>query len=89
MPMESNRHSGMIGIFVLCLLGTLLWPAVAVAEEAAAVGGSDMAWWVWPLLLFLITLIMGILAVLGGVGGGVLFVPIISGFFPLLMYRNF
>ncbi len=25
---------------------------------------------------------MGIVAVLGGVGGGVLFVPIISGFFP-------
>ena len=25
---------------------------------------------------------MGIVAVLGGVGGGVLFVPIIGGFFP-------
>jgi uncharacterized membrane protein YfcA len=29
-----------------------------------------------------VTFLMGIVAVLGGVGGGVLFVPIISGFFP-------
>ena len=32
--------------------------------------------------LFIVTFILGILAVLGGVGGGVLFVPIIGGFFP-------
>ena len=29
-----------------------------------------------------VTFVMGVAAVLGGVGGGVLFVPIISGFFP-------
>ena len=39
-------------------------------------------WWVWPILLYIVTFVMGIAAVLGGVGGGVLFVPIISGFFP-------
>ena len=33
-------------------------------------------------ILLLVTFLMGIVAVLGGVGGGVLFVPIISGFFP-------
>lgn len=43
---------------------------------------SDTPWWVWPLVLFITTFVMGILAVLGGVGGGVLFVPIIGGFFP-------
>ncbi len=43
---------------------------------------SVTAWWVWPLVLFVVTFILGILAVLGGVGGGVLFVPIIGGFFP-------
>jgi len=37
---------------------------------------------VWPLALFIVTFILGILAVLGGVGGGVLFVPIVGGFFP-------
>jgi len=49
---------------------------VATPVEAA------QPWWVWPLVLFVITFVMGILAVLGGVGGGVLYVPIISGFFP-------
>jgi uncharacterized membrane protein YfcA len=48
-----------------------------VSEQSAAV-----AWWVWPLILLIVTFVMGIAAVLGGVGGGVLFVPIISGFFP-------
>lgn len=43
---------------------------------------SSVAWWVWPLSLFVVTFILGILAVLGGVGGGVLFVPIVGGFFP-------
>jgi uncharacterized membrane protein YfcA len=46
------------------------------------VEGSDVAWWVWPLALFVMTFFMGILAALGGVGGGVLYVPIVSGFFP-------
>jgi len=41
-----------------------------------------MPWWAWPLILFIVTFLMGIVAVLGGVGGGVLFVPIIGGFFP-------
>jgi uncharacterized membrane protein YfcA len=33
-------------------------------------------------MLFVVTFGLGIVAVLGGVGGGVLFVPIVSGFFP-------
>lgn len=51
-----------------------------VITETTASGGYP--WWFWPLVLFIVTFVMGILAVLGGVGGGVLFVPIISGFFP-------
>jgi len=43
---------------------------------------SRLPWWAWPLILFVVTFVLGILAVLGGVGGGVLFVPIIGGFFP-------
>lgn len=43
---------------------------------------SSTPWWVWPLGLFVVTFVLGIVAVLGGVGGGVLFVPIIGGFFP-------
>jgi uncharacterized membrane protein YfcA len=41
-----------------------------------------MDWWIWPLALFAVTFAMGIVAVLAGVGGGVLFVPIVSAFFP-------
>ncbi|PIS37576.1 MAG: hypothetical protein CO150_01245 [Nitrospirae bacterium CG_4_9_14_3_um_filter_53_35] len=48
----------------------------------AAAQQSSLPWWAWPLILFVVTFILGILAVLGGVGGGVLFVPIIGGFFP-------
>jgi hypothetical protein len=67
-------------------------PAVAANAEApgdahavpatSAVPASTTPWWVWPLALFITTFVLGILAVLGGVGGGVLFVPIVGGFFP-------
>jgi uncharacterized membrane protein YfcA len=52
------------------------------AVPAPAAPTSAVPWWVWPLSLFITTFMLGILAVLGGVGGGVLFVPIVGGFFP-------
>ncbi len=58
-------------------LALALAPAAAWAADAPAV-----AWWIWPLGLFAVTFLLGIVAVLGGVGGGVLFVPIVGGFFP-------
>ena len=65
-------------------------PALAVAAAAraatalaeAAPGSAALPWWAWPALLLTVTFLLGIVAVLGGVGGGVLFVPIIGGFFP-------
>ncbi len=68
-----------------------LWCALMVSPAgayASEVGEmviptlGDPNWWKWPLILLVVTFFMGIVAVLGGVGGGVLFVPIISGFFP-------
>src|SRR3982751_3708539 len=41
-----------------------------------------MEWWAWPIALFALTFAMGIVAVVAGVGGGVLFVPIVGSFFP-------
>src|SRR5947207_5918843 len=41
-----------------------------------------MEWWLWPLALFAVTFAIGIVAVLAGVGGGVLFVPIVGALFP-------
>jgi hypothetical protein len=56
---------------------------LALAATAAhAAEPAAVAWWVWPLALFAVTFLLGIVAVLGGVGGGVLFVPIVGGFFP-------
>jgi len=57
--------------------------ALAGAGPAGAVTlGAGLPWWFWPLLLFIVCFCLGVVAVLGGVGGGVLFVPIVSGFFP-------
>lgn len=51
-------------------------------SPAPGIQGTSIPWWGWPIALFIVTFGLGILAVLGGVGGGVLFVPIVGGFFP-------
>jgi uncharacterized membrane protein YfcA len=43
---------------------------------------SQHPWWFWPVILFFFCLVLGVLAVMAGVGGGVLYVPLVSGFFP-------
>ncbi len=57
-------------------------PALGATDSLSVEPASSMPWWFWPLSLFFVTFILGIVAVLGGVGGGVLFVPIVGGFFP-------
>jgi len=61
-----------------------LWAEPAWAEAAVerSAGVDSTPWWFWPLVLLVVTFVMGIVAVLAGVGGGVLFVPIVSGFLP-------
>jgi hypothetical protein len=73
----------------VALVSAALWLVLSVgpseawaAQQEAMTDASAPGWWVWPLALLGLTFIMGILAALGGVGGGVLFVPIVSGFFP-------
>lgn len=56
--------------------------ASGVAVGAAVDVAGATAWWVWPLGLFVVCFLLGIVAVPAGVGGGVLFVPIVGGFFP-------
>ncbi|MGB8077555.1 MAG: hypothetical protein WCF09_06725, partial [Gallionella sp.] len=69
-------------------LRILIWllPAVmllsAPAQAATATAAGTMAWWVWPLALFVVCFFLGMIAVPAGVGGGVLFVPIVGSFFP-------
>ena len=49
---------------------------------AASPAAATIPWWTWPLALFVVCFFLGIIAVPAGVGGGVLFVPIVAGFFP-------
>ncbi|MBF0609755.1 MAG: sulfite exporter TauE/SafE family protein [Magnetococcales bacterium] len=70
------------GVGLLALLVWWMEPTLAAEAAAPAGGGQDnMPWWGWALALFVVTFFLGIVAVLGGVGGGVLFVPIVGGFF--------
>lgn len=66
---------------VLALLVIVLGGEPAMADSPPLVT-SALPWWVWVLLLFVVTFGLGIISVMGGVGGGVLFVPIVSGLFP-------
>jgi len=68
-----------VGLLLILFLAAAAYAGTAVDPPTSADG---TAWWVWAVILFVVTFVMGILAVLAGVGGGVLFVPIISGFFP-------
>ncbi len=64
---------------------TIGFYSIAFGEEQiveVARKGSTIVWWMWPVILFIFTFFLGILAVVAGVGGGVLFVPIVSSFFP-------
>ena len=47
-----------------------------------AVDTAGVAWWIWPIALFAVTFVLGIIAVVAGIGGGVLFVPVVASFFP-------
>jgi uncharacterized membrane protein YfcA len=72
--------SAVLCVFFLALGAQELF--ASAAETYPLESESSLPWWAWPLILLVVTFVMGIVAVLGGVGGGVLFVPIISGFFP-------
>ena len=69
------------GLRVAALGGTLLLAASGPALAAGA-GFEAGPWWLWPLALFCVCFLLGVVAVPAGVGGGVLFVPIVGGFFP-------
>jgi uncharacterized membrane protein YfcA len=70
-------------LFKLCLFPVLLLLSALPAEAATtAAVASTTAWWVWPLALFVVCFFLGMIAVPAGVGGGVLFVPIVGSFFP-------
>jgi len=82
--MQGNikEKAGLLMASLMCTI--MLSPVCSMAQEVAAMTPVPVPgdWWKWPLILLGVTFVMGIIAVLGGVGGGVLYVPIMSGFFP-------
>ncbi|HZQ71554.1 MAG TPA: sulfite exporter TauE/SafE family protein [Burkholderiales bacterium] len=64
------------------LRAALALAATAWCASAWAAAGEAQAWWIWPAVLFVLTFLLGIVAVIGGIGGGVLFVPIVGSFLP-------
>lgn len=55
----------------------------AISNAAVAAGAPEGGpWWQWPAILLFFCFGLGVIAVLAGVGGGVLYVPLVSGFFP-------
>ena len=77
-----GKNGRLLVIILICLFSLPVLISPAFADVSAEAASNGHAWWFWPIVLFFVTFIMGIFAVLGGVGGGVLYVPIISGFFP-------
>lgn len=75
-------------------LGSLILNIILIGAVASATGvvpklaqwlaldQGPLPWWAWSVMLFFATFTLGTVAVLGGIGGGVLFVPIVGGFFP-------
>ncbi len=72
------------GIFALVVVaaGGAIWGPVPCFAQQLGDAASATPWWVWPLVLFFFCFVLGVIAVLAGVGGGVLYVPLVSGFFP-------
>ncbi len=76
-----KRNGGtLIALAVLILIGTL--PLSVAAQTDHPELDSGIPSWSWLVFLFVFSFFLGIIAVVTGVGGGVLFVPIVGGFFP-------
>ena len=70
-------------------LHKIFLPAQNSSPVAATTGDVQTAqvvdnhpWWFWPVALLFFCFILGIIAVMAGVGGGVLFVPLVSASRP-------
>ena len=83
MTVFPSRPAGFIPLFLLILV---LVSTVVFAESGGAAdlqeSGSGLPWWLWSLLLFVFCFFLGIAAIVAGVGGGILYVPIVSAVFP-------
>ena len=80
--MSKTRFRWLSGLWLWMAVLFTTNPVLAAQASDAMAAGDAKPWWFWPLILLFFCFILGILAVLAGVGGGVLYVPLVSGFFP-------
>lgn len=77
-----------LAVLAVVSVADAAWAQTAAQDVARGVArtvaetASLLPWWGWGLLLFAVTFFLGVVSVVGGVGGGVLFVPIVGGLFP-------
>ncbi len=79
---NQTRRAGRVSWTTRGLLAFLACAGSGAALATATAPPDVWPWWVWPLLLFAACFLMGIIAVPAGIGGGILFVPIVGSFFP-------
>jgi hypothetical protein len=74
----------MVSLFALAVGGPVLAESASgqAGEASRSALEERIPWWGWTILLFVFTFLLGIVAVVAGVGGGVLFVPIVDLLFP-------
>lgn len=87
-PPRTRQHilQGLARFWPLLGLAGLLvagapFPVVWAATEPVT---GDWPWWILPIALFALTSVLGVLGALAGIGGSILFVPIVSGFAPFI-----
>ncbi|MDP3182639.1 MAG: sulfite exporter TauE/SafE family protein [Desulfobaccales bacterium] len=81
-PLLASKAIILTGGLMLCLVGLTETAWGAAGAAAATAPGGATPWWVWALVLLGFSFLVGILSLLGGMGGGTLFVSIIGGFLP-------
>ncbi|MBF0285676.1 MAG: sulfite exporter TauE/SafE family protein, partial [Magnetococcales bacterium] len=70
----SLRRGWIIALALGVIAAAALGGVGAEAADVAAQGAADPpngqhAWWFWPSLMFSVTFVLGVIAVLSGVGG--------------------
>ncbi len=80
-PIKIIQKSAVALIFIACSAIFFISNTYANTPTGTVVNAA-MPWWFWVLALFVTCFVIGLVAIPAGIGGGTLFVPIVSSFFP-------
>lgn len=75
-------------LLIVCRFA-LIFGLVVLPESIPAASSEELAapimkfWWLWPAGFFIFSIALGILSVLGGVGGGLLYLALVTAFCPI------